>query len=383
MAWVEQRGGGFRVRLRLPDGTVVTDSIHAERPAAQLRAKEIDVELGRDTFLDPRDGRITLTEWVGLWQPTHQAAPATWSAYRSHLRLHILPRLGHLPLIGIRRHHVKALVLELKTKLAPRSAADVIAVLSLVLREAVEDRRIMYNPCRNVRVDPGVRAERPHATAAQVAAIAARIRRRTDQIMVITAAYTGMRWGELAGLARDNLDLEHATIHVHPDVGALHEVDGKLFLGPPKTADSVRDIRLPPFLVALLDEILHAHPRPVVFCGARGGFQRRSNFNRRAWTPAVAGDPRRGVPLILPGMHFHDLRHTHKTWLIEDDIPEIAQAKRLGHRLGGVRGIYSHVTEPMQQRITHTLQHRWQAALRPAGDNNTDGDTDCGDNIAA
>ena len=32
-------------------------------------------------------------------------------------------------------------------------------------------------------------------------------------------------------------------------------------------------------------------------------------------------------------MHFHDLRHTHKTWLIEDDIPEIAQAKRLGHRM--------------------------------------------------
>ena len=87
----------FRVRLRLPDGTVVTDSSHSTKPAAQLRAKEIDVEVGRDTFLDPRDGRIPLTEWVDIWQETHQAGPATWSAYRSHLRLHILPRLGHLP----------------------------------------------------------------------------------------------------------------------------------------------------------------------------------------------------------------------------------------------------------------------------------------------
>jgi integrase len=188
-----------------------------------------------------------------------------------------------------------------------------------------------------------------------------------------------MRWGELAGLARDNVDLEHASIHVHPDVGALHEVDGKLFLGPPKTADSVRDIRLPPFLVTLLGEILSSHPRSIVFCGARGGFQRRSNFNRRAWTPAVAGDPNRGVPAILAGMHFHDLRHTHKTWLIEDDIPEIAQAKRLGHRLAGVRGIYSHVTEPMQQRIAHALQQRWQATLHSAGDPHTDN----GDAIAA
>jgi integrase len=58
-------------------------------------------------------------------------------------------------------------------------------------------------------------------------------------------------------------------------------------------------------------------------------------------------------------MHFHDLRHSHKTWLIEDAIPEIAQARRLGHRLAGVRGIYSHVTPATEQAIADVLQHRW------------------------
>jgi integrase len=373
MAWVEQRGAGYRVRLRLPDGTVVTDSIHPDKPAAQLRAKEIDVEVGRDTFLDPRDGRIPLADWVSIWQQTHQAGPATWSAYRSHLRLHILPRLGHLPLTSIRRQHVKALVLELKTKLAPRSAADVLMVLSLVLNEAVQDRRISHNPCRGVRVAAGPRTERPTATVAQVTAIAARIARRIDQILVITAAYTGMRWGELTGLHRENLHLDQALIHIHPDLGALHEVDGRLFLGPPKTVDSARDIHLPAFLVELLTELLNYHRYPIVFCGARGGYQRRSNFNRRAWTPAVNGDPTAGTPPILTAMHFHDLRHTHKTWLIEDGIPEIAQARRLGHRLGGVRGIYSHVTPTMQQHITDALQHRWHTTTQPQATTDDDG----------
>ncbi|MFD6262884.1 tyrosine-type recombinase/integrase [Micromonospora chalcea] len=360
MAWVEQRGLKFRVRLRMTDGTVTTASTHDRRADAVIRAKEIDVEVARDTFIDPRGGRIPLAEWVPIWESTHQASPATWAAYRSHLRLHILPALGPLPLVDIRRQHIKTLAVVLGKRLAPRSVADVIMVLSMVLQEAVEDRRIPFNPCRGIRIPKGIRAERPHATAEQVAAIVARQARPSDGLMILTAAYTGMRWGELAGLHRDNLDLTTGSIYVDPDVGALHEVEGKLYLGPPKTNDSVRHIRLPRFLTNLLATHLAEHPHDTVFPGARGYHQRRSNFNRRAWTPALTGDPQRDIPPILPGMHFHDLRHTHKTWLIEDGIPEIAQARRLGHRLAGVRGIYSHVTEPMITNLVDALQRRWE-----------------------
>jgi len=109
----------------------------------------------------------------------------------------------------------------------------------------------------------------------------------------------------------------------------------------------------------LLRQLLDGHDHDHVFTGAHGGYLRRSNFNRRTWTPAASGDPEHGIPPVIAGMHFHDLRHTHKTWLIEDDIPEIAQAKGLGHQLPGIRGVYSHVTPAMQQRITDTLQTRW------------------------
>ena len=84
------------------------------------------------------------------------------------------------------------------------------------------------------------------------------------------------------------------------------------------------------------------------------------NFRRRVWLLAVAGDPKRGWAPVAPGLHFHDLRHTHKTWLIEDDVPEVLQCKRLGHRLHGVRGIYSHVTQPMVEAMLAGLQRRWE-----------------------
>lgn len=71
--------------------------------------------------------------------------------------------------------------------------------------------------------------------------------------MVITDAYTGLRWGELAGLQwiRTYLDPD-PRIEIDKEFGALHEVGGRLELGPPKTPASVRTVRLPPFLVDLL-----------------------------------------------------------------------------------------------------------------------------------
>jgi integrase len=142
-------------------------------------------------------------------------------------------------------------------------------------------------------------------------------------------------------------------------------VRGTLYLGRPKTAASVRDIHLPPFLVEMLHEMVGSHDHDLVFCGARGAFLRRSSMSRRVWRPAVNGNPATGTAGIVHGMHFHDLRHTHKTWLIEDDIPEIVQARRLGHRLPGVPGIYSHVTPAMTARVTNRLQARWTAAQSP------------------
>jgi integrase len=236
---------------------------------------------------------------------------------------------------------------------------SIMALFSLLLREAVAERRIGINPCHGIKVTTRRAPQPPTASTGQVNQIAGRMTRYEHQVLVLTAAYTGMRWGELAGLARPNTLLDDGILRVDPHTGALHEIAGRLSLGPPKTADSARDIHLPPFLIDLLGQLLHRHDQHHVFAGPQGGYLCRSAFCRRTWRPALDGNPTKNQPAILAGMHFHDLRHTHKTWLIEDDIPEIAQAHRLGHRLPGIRGIYSHVTPAMQQRITDALQRRW------------------------
>jgi hypothetical protein len=67
--------------------------------------------------------------------------------------------------------------------------------------------------------------------------------------------------------------------------------------------------------------------------------------------------------LAARGLTFHGLRHSHKTWLIADKIPDIAQAKRLGHHLSDrLAEVYSHVAPEIEAELLKTLERRWYYA---------------------
>jgi len=57
-------------------------------------------------------------------------------------------------------------------------------------------------------------------------------------------------------------------------------------------------------------------------------------------------------------LHFHDLRYTHETWLIEDRIPRIMRLMRLGHKRKDVNDICSHVTDQVLDDTPAALHSR-------------------------
>jgi integrase len=196
-------------------------------------------------------------------------------------------------------------VKSLRRTLAERSVADVAGLFSMILGEAVDEGLLGANPCRKLRINTSGCAERPHASAEEVTALASRVS-PPNAVLILTAAYTGMRWGELAALQWDRVNLDTGEITVAPHDGALHEIGGRLELGQPKTPASARTIHLAPFQTELLDHLhshLHSQRRAgrFVFTGTDGGLHRRSNFRRRVWLPALSGDPRRGRHRSDPG----------------------------------------------------------------------------------
>lgn len=373
MAWAEGRGNSWRVRYLKPDGTLGSLSGFPTKKAAENHADTLESEQRRGIFHDPQAGQTTITQWVTEWLDALDVAGRTEENYRSILRNHILPQWADTALADITALKVATWSKRMRaTGLAPVTVGSIVKLLSLVLADAVDEKLISANPITRRRRGRQIhrkQKERVWATPIEVLHIAdqaAALYGPGAGLLILTAAYTGARWGELVGLQRHNLHLDRATLRIDPDIGALHETNTGLVLGPPKNAESARTITLPPFLVHLLRTYLDTHSHPHVFVTIRSELHRRSNFTRRAMRPSADGNlhvanPQLRVHPIKPGLTFHGLRHSHKTWLIADGIPEIAQSKRLGHKLPDkIQETYSHVADEVERRLMKGLKKRWK-----------------------
>jgi integrase len=66
---------------------------------------------------------------------------------------------------------------------------------------------------------------------------------------------------------------------------------------------------------------------------------------------------------VVPDLTPHGLRHSHKTWLVEDGVPEVLSHERLGHEVGGIAARYTHITDGMRAAMLEGLTARWEQAL--------------------
>ncbi len=124
--------------------------------------------------------------------------------------------------------------------------------------------------------------------------------------LVLLATFSSLRWGEVTALRRCDLDLDTRTVRIR--AAYIERSTGEMLLGPPKSQAGRRTVGVPeaivPALRAHLAAFVQDEPGALVFPGAKGGPIRRGNFNKMsAWPRAVAS-------IGMPGLHFHDLRHT-------------------------------------------------------------------------
>ena len=178
------------------------------------------------------------------------------------------------------------------------------------------------NPCRIRGGGDEKPAERPVLTVVQVFDLADRMKDRRFRVLVLVATFASLRWGEANALRRGDLDLAAGTLSIrrqYIELATGHQ------LGPPKSSAGIRTVAVPaPVTKALAEHLdIYAQPGPdsLIFTGPHGGILRRGNFRRDSgWLAAVAG-------IGVPGLHFHDLRHTGKVLAAQSGV-SLATSKR-------------------------------------------------------
>ncbi len=107
-----------------------------------------------------------------------------------------------------------------------------------------------------------------------------------------------------------------------------------------------------------------------MFTGAKGRPLRRGNFNKAAdWLKAVAD-------LGVPGLHFHELRHTGNTLAAKGGGSLRDLMARMGHDSTRAAIIYQHASREADQAIADALSERVERAQRrdDKGQDDTDED---------
>jgi integrase len=324
VAYAEKRGRRWRARWRGPDGTLESKPGFQTRKAAEDFGRDQEAAIRANTYIDPRAGRITLTDWVNQWYPSLDLELTTLANYRYLIEVHILPVFGDRLLASMTAEEIATWERRIAASgYSRRTARDARSTLTTVLNDAIP-RHLQANPAQRrrgkgrkgqLRIERIEKTAKAWPTPLEALLIAERCAalsgHDTDFIMVITLAYTGMRWSEIIGLTP-------ACVHGNRvDINwKLYELRGRFYRGRPKDG-SIRTADLPPFLADLLAKQLIASANHrctcrgtdppwcpgdnYVFLGPGGGHFQRSNYGERFFRPAADGwYPAHGQRSALP-----------------------------------------------------------------------------------
>ena len=331
-----RNGKGFRWQARFVtrEGREVAKSFAKKAEANRwLAAQTADVTRGE--YISNDRQAVTVGSVAETWKArVEQLKPSTRAGYLNRWKVRVEPRWGKIRLAAVEHADVVQWIAELRQAgLSVSSISACHGVLSQILQIAVKDGRLLRNPCHDVALPSAAHAEHQDHRIISLTELQ-KLAQEADGgsesqngSMVLTLGLVGLRFGELAGLRVENVDLDRRTLRI---VRNVTEVDGHLHIGSPKNGRP-RTVNFPRALAdRLLTQITDRPQGAYLF--PQGGVEafgeskpiRRANWTKRVFTPAVE---RAG----LQPLHPHDLRHCYAAAAISAGANVMVVQRQLGH----------------------------------------------------
>ena len=304
---------------------------------------------------------LTVGQFLDQWldevaRPT--VRPWTYKGYEVHVRLHLKPLIGALPLARLNAQHIQqALNQKSREGLKPKTVRYLRGTLRAALNHAVTWDLIPKNPAAVVsspRVEP---YEIQPFTPEEARRFLNAMRGDRLEALFSVALTMGLRQGEALGLRWRDVDLELGYMRISKQ---LQRINGRSELVEPKTNRSRRQLAMPTSITQALRE--HRERQLV---------ERRVTGNRWVDMDLVFCNPA-GKPLDatriskefhqhleragLPQRRFHDLRHSCATLLLVQGVAPRVVMDVLGHsQIAMTMNTYSHVIPELRRQAADRM----------------------------
>src|SRR5450755_2530653 len=314
------RGPVWYAKYRLPDGRQVQKKLGPAwtdrgRPGAGYFTKRLAEAWLRTTLDEARRGVLpgmvrtgatfadAAAEWLRYVEQDRRRKPSTVAGYDSIVRSQLLPTFGSVAIESITPSAIEEWLGSMNQAASTR-------IKSLVLMHGIFQRArkvwsLASNPVADVEKPPltrsgDIQVYSPEEVWALVRAAGAEL----DGALYLTAAFTGLRMGELLALRWRDVDFAGSTVRVRASF-----YNGNL--STPKSG-KVRAVPLAPDVATALAQLGRREnwvgDDDLVFAGEGGDHLDASALRRRYKTALAAASLRR--------LRFHDLRHTFGTRMI-------------------------------------------------------------------
>lgn len=174
--------------------------------------------------------------------------------YRSIYMNHLSARIGKSKVRELERRRIIDLQQEIAKEYTATTCNYILAILRIILNEAVKDEIISRNPANNIK---NVKAEKKASesyhralTEEEQALFMQESKTSYYYELFALALCTGMRLGELGALSWGDIDNKNNVIHISKTL--TYNLDNKVVSGSPKTEAGKRDIPITPAIKQVL-----------------------------------------------------------------------------------------------------------------------------------
>lgn len=337
-------------------GKLIRKSVYGKtQKEVRLTLSKIVSEMDSGTYAEP--SKMKVSQWLDEWLASYtmNIKPATRSAYEEHIRVHIKPSLGDIPLKQLSTRDIQQLYTNLlkERELSPKTVRNIHGVLHRTLEQAKLLGCIRVNPT-DAAVTPRVEKKQVETLDAEdIGKFLAAIRGTKYEYPLFVAVFTGLRQGELLGLTWDCVDFENGLLLINKQHNRV-KGDTEFRFASLKNdkarvltaADEVMEVlklqkeRQTTWAATLGDG--WSNPDHLVFTTEFGRYINNKilyqNFKRIM------------RKLGKPDLRFHDLRHTYAVNSLRagDDIKTVQE--NLGHATASFTlATYAHATPGMKR----------------------------------